>query len=372
MAWALEKLVQEYEAMLSSQQSIEETLKEIAGNIEAVNTALQVAPESLRQEVAHLLRSVKDYTAASNYDKAREASLTACQRVLRVLAHSITGSTLDVEECPSPQSMGLLVAVVRAGGPLTPIVYSLLSAGAERAGDLINNAERIATRWESISKQLVQVYEAARRLESKEIAKVHDIVMLVARLVGSDSLDTSLAHLETVTSRLTEIAQLLDTLTSSLADLSEALQMCRERMGPEAPYCRWLSQVLTSVISAYDAAETLREANDLEELGLVAANVRKAYEKLSNMQRLIEKLSSRIAAAAGISQAPLSLAESIEVAAIGREQLGLTRIEEELLIDLVERDVIDLIEVYERGEQYLQAALRLCRRGIAQCSIRAY
>ncbi|HID40699.1 MAG TPA: hypothetical protein EYP33_00905, partial [Pyrodictium sp.] len=183
MAWALEKLVQEYEAMLSSQQSIEEMLREIAGNIEAVNTVLQVAPESLRQEVAHLLRSVKDYIAASNYDKAHEASLTACQRVLRVLVRSITGSMLDVEECPSPQSMGLLVAVVRAGGPLAPIVYSLLSAGAERAGDLINNAERIATRWESISRQQVQVYEAARKLESKEIVKVHDIVMLVARLV---------------------------------------------------------------------------------------------------------------------------------------------------------------------------------------------
>lgn len=372
MAWALEGLVQEYESILNSQQAIEKTLEEIAENVEATITAFQAVPESLRQEILHHLRAVRDYTAASSYAKAHEESTTACRQALQTLAHRITGSPLEAGECPPAKSMELLVAVMKAGGPLTPIVYSLLAAGAETASDLVKNAERIAARWDTVSSQLVQVYEAARKLEARETAKIHDIVILVSKLVKSDSLDASLARLDTVAMRLTEIAQLLDILTSSLVDLSEALQVCRDYMGDDAPYCRWLSQVVTSIVSAYESAEKLSQANDLDELGVIVAGVRKAYEKISNTRRLVEKLSSRITSAAGINRTAVSLAEIMEVMAVGREQLGLTRLEEELLIELVEKDVIDLLEVYKRGEEYLKAALQLCQRNIARCSVRAY
>lgn len=372
MVWALESLVEEYEAALSSKKSMEEALHGIEASLETARAALTALPETLRYEIAARLKTVRDYVAASSYDKARLEASTVCRQALQALARAVAEAHVEVEECPPPDAVKAVVAVVNASGPLAPVTRSLLRAGATTFNDVAYNARRIATRWEDVSRQLLSIYNAGRSLEARELAKIHDVVLLASKLVEAESFEAALEHLEAVAARLTEVAQLFEALGSSMSDLSEALNICREGMGAETPLCRWLSRVIGSILSAYDSASDLMNLSGLEDLVAVAARIRKAYERLSATRRLLEKLSSSIASAAGVGVAASSMRKAMEAIAAGRERLGLTPQEEELLIELVERDVLDLLEVYRQGRERLEAALRLCSHGLARCSLHAY
>ncbi|ABM80232.1 hypothetical protein [Hyperthermus butylicus] len=316
----------------------------------------------------------RDYLAAGSYEEAGARLEAACRRAVEQLAATIAWNGLTAETCPAPRAVQLLKAILEASGPLAMIIHSILAAGVEKADDVVHNAEKLAPHWGSVAERLVDVYRAAKLLEKRGLIKWPDTVVLVSRLVRSESVEEAIARLERVSRRVSEIAGLMDSIASSMSEVTEATLACKEYSATlgELPYCNWLSTLLSEIVAAQDAVKELPQIASVEKLDATAETVRKAYERLNNSRRIVEKLLTRLSQSLDMKFEGESLVAAVEALFQARARLGFTELEEELMIKLGEADRLDLAELASSNPAYIDAALNLCKHGIAFCEVRLY
>ena len=370
VAWRVEGVYREF--ILQVERSREDLERyEAAGRAAAsLEALLPMLPPSERGVVAEALARAKSYALEGDAAGALEGVETACRRAAAVVASRIASTRLEAGRCPELQAAKLLRAVVEASGPLSPVISSLLASGASAAEDVFSNAEMLASRWQLVSKLLVDFYNASKRLERRGYGSWSDHTIVLSKLARGVSVNDAVSKLEEAVKSFTELARLADELAGGAAEAAEALTRCGEESGArQPPVCRWLTQIVDELMDAGEALKTLPLVEGRDELMGVVERVRRAYEKLAASRRMAEKLLARLS---GRHHAAKPLVEIVEALLEARERLGFTDLEEELMIALGEQDRLDLLELAERNREYLEAALNLCKHGMAVCEVKIY
>jgi methyl-accepting chemotaxis protein len=371
VGFRLAEVFEEYRVSVERAREDVARFEKALETVRVLDALAQLAPSTVKGEIAGRLGEARSYAVEGDAKAALEALEAACRRAAAAAASTIASVQLREGGCPDARSVRLVKAMLDASGPLSVIVSTLLAAGAAGADDFYSNALGLAGRWQQVSKLLVDFYNAARRLERRGYGSWSDLALVVSRLSRGSSLNDSLSRLEEAVRSLEELARLADELAGGAAEAAEALAACREyseKLG-ELPVCRWLTSLIDSLMAAGEALKTLPTAESRVELGGILERVRDAYERLTAGRRMAEKLLGRLR---GHYTAAKPLVEIVEALFEARAGLGFSDVEEELMIALGERDKIDMLELSEKGEAYVRAALNLCKHGIAVCELKMY
>jgi hypothetical protein len=367
MASPLEALVEEYRLSASQARERLEMLSRALEAAEALEALAQLAPRDRGGRISAELARARVALSEGDAAVVLQALEAACRDLAGSAASAVASSRLEARACPPARRVKLLKAMLDASGPLSLITTSLLSSGATTADELYSNAEKLAALWQRLAKLLVELYNTARRLERRGYCKWTDPLLVAARLSRGEDVDDALSRLEQAVTRLAEIAEMAEELAEGVGETAEALEECR-RLEGDSPACRWLAGLLEKLMDARESLRRIALVESVEQLGRLYEKTAGARGELEAARRLAGKLLERLGAR-GTGE---PLRELVRALARARSELGFQGVEEELMIMLGERDRIDLIELAEKGAEYITAILNLCKHGIAVCEAKMY
>ena len=357
------ELVESYKATLEEAETAAALLdrgEELALAIEAM--APRLGAERLRplRGEAETVVGLLEAGAPSEAVKGLEA---LCARVSAAYVSALLEAPEGVEgdRCLPARSAGLLERMLEAAGPLRPVVAAMLRAPS--VGGVEQRAGELLRLWPRLSRSLSTLYQAATMLERSVGASRGRLIAVAAALAEEASgPGEALERLERLSSLLADAAALARRAASLSAEASEAVARCRG-VGERLP-CRLAGDVVSNVVAARAALERLAALETPEALGEAVAEARRRLAGAEDAARRLRRLAARLRGKAA------SLAEAVEELLGLLRGAGLTGEEEELLGRLASEGSLDLAELHRESPRLGRAALRLCLRGLASCTVR--
>ena len=335
--------------------------EELVAAIEAMAPRLGDRLRGLRGE-AEAVVSLLEAGAPGEAVKGLEG---LCARVSAAYVAALLEAAGEIEgdRCLPARSAGLLERMLEAAGPLRPVVAAMLRAPS--VGGVEQRAAELLRLWPRLSRSLSTLYQAASMLERSVGASRGRLIAVAAALAEeAPGPGEALERLERLASLLADAAALARRAASLAAEASEAASRCRGR--EDRLPCRLAGEVVSHTMAARAALERLAALESLDALADAVAGARRELGAAEDAARRLRRLAERLNGSSPGS----GLAGAVEALLRLLEEAGLTGEEEELLARLASEGSLDLAELHRGSPRLGRAALRLCLRGLASCTVR--
>ncbi len=337
-----------------------ERLEMLVAGVEAAAQSGAVDVSRHRSRAERLLEAL----AADDFEAALEEAAALCRGVVAEYARRRLGASVEAGGCPHPDTVKAIEAMLRAAGPMEPLVRAALAAGADSVEKLVYNAGLLARSWGRLSQSLSRIHRSLARLEkSVGLDRGKMTAWLAARLSEAAGAADALALLEAAEKLLYTASAVASEAAERLVEATEAQRRCgawRARLP-----CRLLDRAAAALAAARSELEALDRASSLED---AEARVRAAEARLRDARRSLEALRRLYKAFTG-RPADGGLEALVEPLLEQLHRHAVTMEEEQVLEILVDRGTVDVMELHESNPRLSRAALRLCTRRIAHCTV---
>ncbi len=356
----LPSLVEKYLATISEAEEEDKMLTELERIIDTLEYIHNASPESLKEaypEAQRLLELLK----IGRTREAYEGSVLVCKLSCQAFLASILRRDLEADMCVEKRVLELLDKVLEAAGPLKPLLVTMVGSSASKVSDVITNLAGIASSWRQLSKVLTEIYRSAVYLErSIGLKRSHVVSLAISSVEGRKPKD-ALAVLDHLSSLLSNAVASSRRLARLLTEASEATQSCRSF--PNTMPCRFVNDLLSRLVTARTELEKAT-GSSLEALAATIASIEKKVREAEKEVRNLFMFASRLD-----GKEPGSLDEAINKAMLLLRKHEATPEEEDVVLMLVKGVTIDIMDLHKKNPRYSRAALKLCTKGLAQCTV---
>ncbi len=325
-----------------------EKLDAIASSLAATVKLLQLLPREVRDELASLAASVRRLIEAEDYEEAAKQAREACRVALANAIKTVLGSSVEIDECPSPDAAAGLAKAASASTALRMLVASMV----ERSG--VRGLEAATSILDHLGQVVEELYDVGASVAGLLGTKVEDVAAKLASLLNPPP--DPVKAVESIREKLNMLKRTVARLSDEATEFEIVLKEC--------------SGLCEAVKSAYETARSdLRSLIDsADSLVDVVKALMRFYESIARLKSSALRLAERLGTTTS------SLEEAVKVLASNNM---LDDLEVKVLAELLKHGRLDLVETARRisaelGVPEHEIAVRvyqLCMKGFAACSV---